>query len=127
MDGGGSTAKRPETTRPSERVRLARGLSTKILLLTVLFVMIAEVFIYVPSIANFRNVWLADRLGDARIAARRAQIGLDWSLGALSGRQRKAAGERLASVQNGALKAVAFHHPVLPGPGRAGAAGASSS
>ena len=69
MDGGGSTAKRPETTRPSERVRLARGLSTKILLLTVLFVMIAEVFIYVPSIANFRNVWLADRLGDARIAA----------------------------------------------------------
>lgn len=55
-------------------------------------------------------------------SARRAQIGLDWSLGALSGRQRKAAGERLASVQNGALKAVAFHHPVLPGPGRAGAA-----
>ena len=30
------------------------GLSGKLLLLTILFVMIAEVLIYVPSIANFR-------------------------------------------------------------------------
>ncbi len=30
------------------------GLSGKLLVLTILFVMIAEVLIYVPSIANFR-------------------------------------------------------------------------
>src|SRR3954466_14243619 len=42
------------------------GLSGKLLLLTILFVMLAEVFIYVPSIANFRLTWLADRIAVAR-------------------------------------------------------------
>ena len=42
------------------------GLSGKLLLLTVIFVMMAEVLIYVPSIANFRLSWLADRMEVAR-------------------------------------------------------------
>ena len=46
-------------------VSLARGLSTKLLLLTALFVMIAEVLIFMPSIANFRLGWLEERLGTA--------------------------------------------------------------
>jgi signal transduction histidine kinase len=45
------------------------GLSARLLLLTILFVMIAEVLIYVPSVANFRLTWLNDRLAAARIAA----------------------------------------------------------
>src|SRR6476659_8631894 len=45
------------------------GLSSKLLLLTTLFVMLAEVFIYVPSIANYRLNWLADRLAVARTVA----------------------------------------------------------
>jgi signal transduction histidine kinase len=45
------------------------GLSAKLLVLTVLFVMIAEVLIYVPSIANFRITWLKDRLAAAHVAA----------------------------------------------------------
>ncbi|CTQ52434.1 Nitrogen regulation protein NR(II) [Roseibium album] len=45
------------------------GLSGKLLMLTVLFVMLAEVFIYVPSIANYRNTWLMDRLTTAGVAA----------------------------------------------------------
>src|SRR6476659_4770701 len=45
------------------------GLSGKLLLLTILFVMIAEVLIYVPSIANFRLNWIADRLAVARTVA----------------------------------------------------------
>lgn len=49
----------------SRSVPLARGLSTKLLLLTVLFVMIAEVLIFLPSIANFRLRWLEERLGAA--------------------------------------------------------------
>ena len=41
-------------TRPG-LVRVPRfGLSGKLLVLTILFVMIAEVLIYVPSVANFR-------------------------------------------------------------------------
>jgi signal transduction histidine kinase len=45
------------------------GLSGKLLLLTILFVMIAEVLIYVPSIANYRLNWLADRVAVARTVA----------------------------------------------------------
>lgn len=44
------------------------GLSGKLLLLTILFVMVSEVLIYVPSIANFRLTWLEDRLASAEIA-----------------------------------------------------------
>ena len=39
---------------PARTVPLARGLSAKLVLLTVLFVMIAEVLIFLPSIANFK-------------------------------------------------------------------------
>src|SRR3954470_5725599 len=45
------------------------GLSGRLLLLTILFVMLAEVLIYLPSVANFRRNWLNDRLAAAQIAA----------------------------------------------------------
>src|ERR1051325_2737911 len=45
------------------------GLSGKLLLLTILFVMLAEVLIYVPSIANFRLSFLTDRVAVARTVA----------------------------------------------------------
>lgn len=48
---------------------VAAGLSVKLLLLTIFFVMLAEVLIYVPSIANFRNSWLQSRLATASVAA----------------------------------------------------------
>src|SRR5271156_6685038 len=58
------TAARPES------VRVPRfGLSGKLLVLTILFVMIAEVLIYVPSVANFRVTWLKDRLQTVYTAA----------------------------------------------------------
>jgi signal transduction histidine kinase len=53
----------------SWRISSQFGLSARLLLLTVLFVMVAEVLIYVPSIANFRFTWLSDRLAAAQIAA----------------------------------------------------------
>lgn len=64
------TEKRP-TGQPPDRRAQGRGigLSGKLLVLTIAFVMVAEVLIYVPSIANFRNGWLADRIGSAQIAA----------------------------------------------------------
>lgn len=45
------------------------GLSVKLLLLTVVFVMLAEVLIFVPSVANFRINWMNDRLVAARLAS----------------------------------------------------------
>jgi signal transduction histidine kinase len=57
----------PAAPHPLRAVRV--GLSGKLLLLTVVFVMLAEVLIYVPSIANFRLNWLNDRLAAAHTAA----------------------------------------------------------
>lgn len=45
------------------------GLSGKLLGLTILFVMVAEILIYVPAIANYRERWLEDRLNRARSVA----------------------------------------------------------
>jgi signal transduction histidine kinase len=45
------------------------GLSSKLLVLTVLFVMLSEVLIYVPSIANFQKTEIEDRLQTASVAA----------------------------------------------------------
>jgi signal transduction histidine kinase len=66
------------TETPSEPIRqiaqrhardVRLGLSGKLLFLTILFVMVAEILIYVPSIANFRLNWLNDRLAAAHTAA----------------------------------------------------------
>jgi len=45
------------------------GLSGKLLWLTIGFVMLAEVLIFVPSVANFRKNWLMERLAAAQIAS----------------------------------------------------------
>jgi signal transduction histidine kinase len=58
-----------ENTPASTSRALRFGLSGKLLVLTILFVMIAEVLIYVPSIANFRLSWLNDRVAVARTVA----------------------------------------------------------
>jgi signal transduction histidine kinase len=61
------------STAPRQERGVARGLrislSGKLLFLTILFVMVAEILIYVPSIANFRLNWLNDRLAAAHTAA----------------------------------------------------------
>ncbi len=45
------------------------GLGTKLLVLTIIFVMISEVLIFVPSIANYRKTWLEDAHRNASVAA----------------------------------------------------------
>ncbi len=61
---------RTEKARPSRLLPQGRlGLSGKLLLLTIPFVMIAEVLIYVPAIANFRVNRLNDRIAAANTAA----------------------------------------------------------
>ena len=61
----------PRLAALTANVRAApiRGLSTKLLWLTILFVMIAEVLLFVPSVANTRMRWLQDRLNTAAAAS----------------------------------------------------------
>jgi len=48
---------------------LARSLSARLLVLTIGFVMLSEVLIYVPSIARFRTDWLEQRMNAAHLAS----------------------------------------------------------
>src|ERR1700757_5169688 len=59
----------PNRTPPRARLPRRLGLSGKLLLLTIPLVMIAEVLIYVPSIANFWMNRLNARLASANTAA----------------------------------------------------------
>ncbi len=58
---------------PPRARRFLPGLSGKLLLLTILFVMIAEVLVFVPSVSNFRRQWLVERLAAAEIASLAAE------------------------------------------------------
>jgi signal transduction histidine kinase len=57
------------TQAPARTPGLLQGLSGKLLLLTLLFVMLGEILIFLPSIANFRLNWLKNRVAQAEIAA----------------------------------------------------------
>ena len=60
-------------TQPSRPSTGLRGLSSKVLILTVSFVMLGEILIFLPSIANFRIQWLKTRIAQAEIAALAAE------------------------------------------------------
>ncbi|MGB8274581.1 MAG: HAMP domain-containing sensor histidine kinase, partial [Alphaproteobacteria bacterium] len=50
------------------RLGLVKGLSARLLILTVFFVMLSEVTVYVPSIARFRQTYLQDKIATAHLA-----------------------------------------------------------
>src|SRR5215469_9000438 len=66
-------AKRIRSPLRATAERRGLGLSAKLLVLTVSFVMLAEVLIFVPSVANFRITWLNDRLTADQLAALAAE------------------------------------------------------
>jgi signal transduction histidine kinase len=54
--------------RNTQMPPLVRSLSARLLVLTIFFVMVAEVLIYAPSIARFRESWLAEKIASAHLA-----------------------------------------------------------
>lgn len=73
-----SKGREPSTSGAARRagpraVVLSRRLSTRLLWLTMLSVMLAEVLIFVPSIANFRKEWLRQRIETAAVAGLSAE------------------------------------------------------
>ncbi len=52
---------------------LRLGLPAKLLVLTAIFVMLAEILIFLPSVSNFRINWLNDRLMAAQVSALAAE------------------------------------------------------
>jgi signal transduction histidine kinase len=65
------------TDKNTGLLSLLRGLSGKILWLSIIFVLLGEMFIFLPSIANFRIQWLKSRIAQAEIAALAAEAAPD--------------------------------------------------
>ncbi len=55
--------------KTSQKVATGFSLSAKLLILTVIFVMLAEILIFLPSIGNYRKNWIDERMSAAQIAA----------------------------------------------------------
>jgi signal transduction histidine kinase len=68
-------ADKPDKPKKLTMPSLTRGLSARLLVLTISFVMIGEVLIYVPSISRYRLVYLEERLA----AAHEATLALEAS------------------------------------------------
>lgn len=81
------------------------GLSGKLMLLTLAFVMLAEVLIFVPSVANFRNNYINDRLAAAQTAALVIEASpTDTVPDALVERLLNNVGARLIAVKIGGMR-----------------------
>ena len=81
---------------------LLTGLSGKVLLLTIVFVMLGEVLIFLPSIANFRVQWLKTRIAQAEIAALAAEAAPNQILSSdLKSEILKGAGVLVVSLRKG--------------------------
>ena len=59
----------PKSTKKPPPVAGLRGLSGKVLTLAIIFVMIGEILIFLPSLANYRVTWLKGRIAMAEVAA----------------------------------------------------------
>jgi signal transduction histidine kinase len=82
--------------------RATVGLSAKLLLLIILFVMVGEVLIFFPSIANFRITWLKGRIAQAEIAALAVEAAPDRMLSRdLKSELLKGAGVLVVSLNKG--------------------------
>jgi signal transduction histidine kinase len=93
----------------SKHPKTWRGLSGKVLLLTIIFVMLGEVLIFLPSIANFRLQWLKGRIAQAEIAALAAEAAPDQILSSdLRTEILKGAGVLVVSLQKGESRKLAL-------------------
>ena len=92
-----------------------RTLSGRFLLLTILFVLLAEVLIFLPSVARFRQEYLATRLERAQIASL-ALLASDGSIGdKLAEELLNTAGVYNVVLRRDAIRELVLSSPV-PGP-----------
>lgn len=91
--------------RPAGRIELpsfGRGLSARVLALTVIFVMLSEVLIYAPSIARFRLDWMNEKLASGHLATLALEATPDYMIDPQL---------ELTLLQHAGARLVALHTP----------------
>ena len=96
---------RPGSDRQGRKITLpsfGRGLSARVLALTVVFVMLSEVLIYAPSIARFRLDWLNEKLASGHLATLALEATPDYMIDPQL---------ELTLLQHAGARLVALHTP----------------
>lgn len=101
-----------------EQIKLpsfGRGLSARVLLLTILFVMVSEVMIYAPSIARFRITWLEEKLNMGHLAILTLEATPDYMIDPeLEVRLLNHVGARLIALRSADGKNLMLRGPTPP-------------
>jgi signal transduction histidine kinase len=93
------------------------GLSSRLLLLTALFVLVAQLFILLPSLASFEVGWLTDRVRAAELASLAVEAAPAGVVSdKLSARLLKGAGVVSVAVQSEGSRRLLLAAPRMPQP-----------
>ncbi len=108
-----ASAQAETQSRQTKRRSFRFGLSARLLWLTIAFIMLAEILIFVPSVANFRKNWLMERLATAQIASLAAQAAATSSVPeALSKQLLEKAMVYSLAVRRGAVRVLVLQTAV---------------
>lgn len=95
------------------------GLSRRLLWLTFGFVMAAQALIFVPTLAQFEDRWLSDRIRAAEVATLAVEAATNQRLPAmLAAELREGAGVESVAIKVGGIRRLILDGPRMPDPPR---------
>jgi len=77
---GKESEERTETPEPVVRFSRFKSLSSRLLMLTIVCIMLIELFIFAPSVSRFRKVWFEEHLAAAELAALALEVTPDMKV-----------------------------------------------
>ena len=96
--------------------RFRMGLSVRLLILTVFFVMVAEILILAPSIARYRKAYLEEHIARGHLASLALQATPDHMVSReLEAELLDHAGAYAVALKSGERRLLALHRPMPPG------------
>ena len=105
--------------RSEERFPWPGGLSARLLLLTILFVVLAELLILPPSLAAYQERWLADRVRAAELASLAVEAAPDQMVtDALSAQLLEGAGVLSVALRKNGVRRLLLAGPPMDRPPR---------
>ena len=109
-----SNTSRSSAKTPFRQIRVS--LSMQLLGLTVLFVMLAEITIFLPSAAQFRTQWLQDRVQAARLVVIGVEAAQDMMVSEDVARQMlETAGIKAVRINRDGISEIVLPAPLEPG------------